>query len=82
MNLRVIVAVLYTVLFLLNLVNFVIVPPSLYAEVGSLMFSGLIVSLSGMLLAIWVYQDGESIKILHWEVRKLEGKLSTEKAKA
>jgi hypothetical protein len=73
MNLRAIAAGLYFVLFLVTILNVVMLSSTLLQEVAPVLFTSLVMALLGMLLSLWIYQDGEKIKILAQAVEKLEG---------
>jgi hypothetical protein len=73
MNLRAIAAGIYFVLFLVTILNVAMLPSTLLQEVAPVLFTSLIMALLGMLLSLWIYQDGEKIKILAKAVAKLEG---------
>lgn len=80
MNLRAVVAALYVITFFVTLLNMWTVSPETYSEVAPTLFTSLIMALAGMLIAFWVYQDGETLKVVHAVVSKLEQRLAeTEK---
>ena len=72
MNLRAVVAALYVVTFLVTLLNMWALPPETFSQVAPTLFTSLIMALAGMLLAFWVYQDGETLKVVHAVIAKLE----------
>ena len=76
MNLRTVVAALYLTVFAVTLLNMMALPNSVIAENVVTIFSALILALTGVLIATWVYQDGENIKMLHGEIEKLEAKVT------
>ena len=73
MNLRAIAAGIYFVLFLVTILNVAMLPSTMLQEVAPVLFTSLIMALLGMLLSLWIYQDGEKIEILAKAVAKLEG---------
>jgi hypothetical protein len=73
MNLRAIAAGIYFVLFLVTILNVAMLPSTLLQEVAPVLFTSLIMALLGMLLSLWIYQDGEKIEILAKAVAKLDG---------
>lgn len=75
MNLRALIAGVYMIMFLVTLLNMVMLPSALLAEIAPTLFTSVITALAGTLLSLYVYQDGENIKILDKEVIRLEGKL-------
>lgn len=75
MNLRAMAAGIYFVLFLLTILNMAMLPSTLLRDIAPVLFASLIVALLGMLLSLWVYQDGKKIESLTKEVAKLETKL-------
>jgi hypothetical protein len=75
MNLRAMAAGIYFVLFLLTILNMAMLPSTLLRDIAPVLFASLIVALLGMLLSLWVYQDGKKIERLTKEVAKLETKL-------
>lgn len=75
MNLRAIIAALYTIVFLITLLNIMTVPSSMFAEAFPMLYTSIILALAGVLLALWVYQDAENIKILDKEVIELENRI-------
>jgi hypothetical protein len=72
MNLRAVVAALYVVTFFVTLLNMWTLPPETFSEVAPILFTSLIMALAGMLIAFWVYQDGETLKVVHAVIAKLE----------
>lgn len=55
---------LYFVLFAISLFNIMALPSRTLAEMAPILFTSLVLSLTGVLIALWVYQDGEEIKKL------------------
>jgi len=76
-NTRAFAAVLYFVLFMISLFNVMALPSATLADLAPMVFSSLILSLTGALIAFWVYQDGENIKILKENLMQLEKKLES-----
>ena len=81
MNLRALVAALYTVMFAVTLLNMATLPSAVLEEIYVTLFTSIIMALAGMLLALWVYQDGENIKTLDRAVVELERKYEEPKKK-
>jgi hypothetical protein len=68
-------------MFAVTLLNMTTLPSAVLEEVLVTQFPRIIMALAGVLLALWVYQDGENIKMLdrvvvelehHVEIRKKE----------
>jgi len=72
-NLRAIAAGIYLVLFLITILNMAVLPSTLLRDIAPVLFTSLIMALLGMLLSLWVYQDGEKIERLTKEISKPEG---------
>lgn len=72
MNLRALVAVVYVLVFGVTFVNMIALPVSVIVENAATLFSGAIVALMGVLIALLVYEDGEDIKVLLSKIEKLE----------
>jgi hypothetical protein len=76
MNYRAFAAALYLVLFLVTLLNFAALSPTIFSEVSPLLFVGMIQALIGTLLALWIYQDDRNIQALRSEIAKLRDYLT------
>ena len=74
-NLRATAAGIYMVMFLVSLLNLLTISSATFREVFPVMFTTIVLGLTGVLIALWVYQDGESIKILRNEIVQLEQRL-------
>lgn len=81
MNTRALVAALYTIMFLVTLLNMAILSSTILREVAPVLFTSLIMALLGMLLSLWVYRDGENIKDLNLRVETLEKRLREKEKK-
>lgn len=66
---------LYFVLFAISLFNIINIPSQTLAEMAPTLFTSLVLSLIGVLIAMWVYQDGENIKVLRDNLERLQGQL-------
>ncbi len=66
-------------LFLVTLLNFAALSPTIFSEVSPLLFVGMIQALIGTLLALWIYQDDQNIKALRLEIAKLRDQLTKAK---
>ena len=76
-NARNIVAALYIFLFIVSMFNVMVLPSAALADLAPMVFGNLILSLTGALIAFWVYQDVESIKTLKENFMQLEKKLES-----
>ena len=75
MNLRTVVAVLYVLVFAFTFVNMATLPINAISDNAATIFSAIILAVMGALIAAWVYEDGENIKMLHDEIEKLVAKV-------
>lgn len=64
MNLRALIAAIYTLMLLWSLNDFLKVKTILTWEMASLMLRSLFYAFGGMLLAYWLYRDEETIESL------------------
>jgi hypothetical protein len=71
-NTRIFVVLLYLVLFAVSAFNMMMLPSRTIAENAVPWFTGVVLSLTGVLLALWVYQDGEAIRKLQVTLQQLE----------
>jgi hypothetical protein len=69
------VIVLYFALFAISLFNIINLPAQTLSEMAPTIFTSLVLSLIGVLIAQWVYQDGEHIKNLEKTLLQLEKRL-------
>jgi len=62
-------------MFVVTLLNMTMLPSTLLSDIAPTLFTSLIMALAGTLLSLWIYQDGENIKILDKQIVNLESKL-------
>ena len=74
MNARTFAAALYLILFTISILNMAALPSRTLSEIAPTAFSSVISSLIGVLIALWLYQDGENIKLLRDGFTELEKK--------
>ncbi|UCG36811.1 MAG: hypothetical protein JSV64_00570 [Candidatus Bathyarchaeota archaeon] len=67
---------IYLIVFLFTLANIALTPATVFSENAPMMIGIILVTLVGALLALWVYEDGQSIKILTAAIAKLEHRLN------
>ena len=89
MNLRAVVAVVYIVVFLVNLLYAILVAPTIILELGAhlalvylaVIAVSLVFSFFGASLTVWIYKDGQNIERLNWRVEYLERKVREQEQK-